>query len=95
MIEELGISDQTWLYGACYDDLTLAELFYNSHVCVSPGNVGLTAIHALSFGCPVISHGNFPYQMPEFESIIPSITGDFLQQDPEMVFLRLRETQVD
>lgn len=81
MIEELGISDQTWLYGACYDDLTLAELFYNSHVCVSPGNVGLTAIHALSFGCPVISHGNFPYQMPEFESIIPSITGDFFQQD--------------
>lgn len=39
-----------WLYGACYDEDKLGELFYNAAVCVSPGNVGLTAVHSLSFG---------------------------------------------
>ncbi len=46
-----------------------------------PGNVGLTAIHALSFGCPIITHNNFAYQNPEFEAIIPGITGDFFEMD--------------
>ena len=77
----LGVADQVWLYGPCYDEQILGELFYNAHVCVSPGNVGLTAIHALSFGCPVITHDNFPYQMPEFEAIASNVTGDFFKQN--------------
>lgn len=72
-----GVEKQLWLYGPCYDDRVLAELFYNAHVCVSPGNVGLTAIHSLSFGCPVVTHDNFTLQMPEFEVVIPDSTGDF------------------
>ena len=68
------------MYGPCYEDSTLAELFYNASVCVSPGNIGLTAIHALSFGCPIITHDNFAEQMPEFEAIKPSKTGYFYQQ---------------
>lgn len=78
--KELGVYNQIWMYGPCYDDKTLGELFYNANICVSPGNVGLTAIHALTFGCPVITHGNFPYQMPEFEAIKPGLTGDFFEQ---------------
>lgn len=74
-----GLSDQVWMYGPCYDDLILGELFYNAAVCVSPGNVGLTAIHSLSFGCPVITHDDFRYQNPEFEAIIPGKTGDFFK----------------
>ncbi|MGM9715858.1 MAG: glycosyltransferase [Prevotella sp.] len=76
-----GVSDKLWFYGPCYDSQILGELFYNASVCVSPGNVGLTAIHSLTFGCPVITHGNFPYQMPEFESIVPNVTGSFFEQD--------------
>jgi len=75
------VQQQVWMFGTCYSDTVLGELFYNAHVCVSPGNVGLTAIHSLSFGCPVITHGNFPYQGPEFEAIQPRITGDFFEQD--------------
>ena len=78
--QKQGLNSQVWMYGPCYDDKTLGELFYNADVCVSPGNVGLTAIHSLTFGCPVITHGNLPYQMPEFEAIRPGITGDFFEQ---------------
>ena len=58
--------------------------FYNSAVCVSPGNVGLTAIHSLTFGCPVITHDNFTMQMPEFEAIKEGVTGSFFKEnDPK------------
>ena len=80
MSHQMGLDQNVWLYGPCYDEDKLVELFYNSTVCVSPGNVGLTAVHALSFGCPVITHNNFPFQGPEFESVCPGITGDFFKQ---------------
>lgn len=69
-----------WMYGPCYEDEQLGELFYNAAVCVSPGSVGLTAIQSLTFGCPVITHNDFQYQMPEFEAIHPGITGDFFEK---------------
>lgn len=84
-LEELtitkGLNDSVWFYGACYDDQVNAELIYNADLCVSPGNVGLTAIHTLMFGCPVITHNNFKRQMPEFEAIHPGSTGDFFEYD--------------
>jgi glycosyltransferase involved in cell wall biosynthesis len=42
---------------------------------VAPGEVGLTAIQSLSFGVPVITHGDFSNQMPEAESVVHGITG--------------------
>ena len=48
-----------------------------SDVCVMPGRIGLTAIHALSNGVPVISHSNFDHQMPESEVILDGVTGYF------------------
>lgn len=73
--------DDIWLYGPCYDEQINAELIYNATACVSPGNVGLTAIHSLSYGTPVITHDNFNEQMPEFEAIEDGITGSFFKQD--------------
>ncbi len=74
-----GLKEHVWMYGPCYDDEKLGELFFNASVCVSPGNVGLTAIHSLSFGCPVITHDDFTHQMPEFEAVVPEKTGDFFK----------------
>ena len=34
-------------------------------------------MHTLVFGCPVITHNSFEWQMPEYEAIIPDKTGDF------------------
>lgn len=75
----LGMQDHVWFYGACYDEKTNAELIYNADLCVSPGNVGLTAMHALVFGCPVITHNSFEWQMPEYEAIQTGVTGDFFK----------------
>lgn len=78
---KLGLQDNVWFYGPCYDEVQLSELIYNADLCVSPGNVGLTAMHAMVFGCPVLTHDDFPWQMPEFEAIIPYSTGNFFKYD--------------
>lgn len=71
----------TWFYGECHDEKQNAELIYNADLCVSPGNVGLTAIHALTFGTPVITHDDFTMQMPEFEAIKSGVTGSFFSRN--------------
>lgn len=64
-------------YGACYDEGKMGKFIANADLCVSPGSVGLTAIHTMSYGTPVCTHDDFNTQMPEFESIIPWKTGCF------------------
>ena len=75
-----------WLhfYGNCFEENKTSELIYHSDLCVSPGNVGLTAIHSLSYGTPVASHDNFENQMPEVEAIIDGENGFlFKENNPE------------
>lgn len=81
MAGDMGLSTLVHLYGQCYDDDIIGEMFYNADVCVAPGNAGLIVINALSFGCPVITHDNLAYQTPEFEAIMPGVTGDFFHHD--------------
>ena len=77
--KELGITEQIWFYGACYDEATNANLIYNADLCVVPGDVGLTAIHSMMFGTPVVTHNHFPFQGPEFEAIHKGQTGDYYE----------------
>lgn len=80
-VKELNLTDNVWFYGACYDEQENARMIYNADLCVSPGNVGLTAMHTMMFGCPVLTHDNFAHQMPEFEAIHKGVTGDFFSQN--------------
>ena len=77
MASSFGMEKRVWFYGPCYDENVNAELIYNSSLCVSPGNIGLTAVHVLTYGTPAITHDAFRYQGPEFEAIRPGYTGDF------------------
>jgi glycosyltransferase involved in cell wall biosynthesis len=65
--------------GACYDEKKIGEILLASCVVVAPGMIGLSAMHALAFGVPVITHGNAERQMPEFEAVIPGVTGDLFE----------------
>lgn len=74
-----GLIDNVWFFGACYDEETIGELVYNAEICVSPGNVGLTAMHSLVYGTPVITHNDYTQQGPEFEAIKKGVTGAFFE----------------
>lgn len=79
--EKLKLNKRVWFYGETYSEKELSNLIFNAQICVSPGNVGLTAMHSLVYGTPVITHNNFKNQMPEFEAIISGQTGDFFNEN--------------
>lgn len=75
-VKELGLSENVKFLGAVYDESINSEALMLADLCVTPGEVGLTAIHAMSYGTPVISHDNLNLQMPEVEAILIGVTGD-------------------
>ena len=81
LVKDYGIEQNVWFYGACYEENKIGELLFNADVCVSPGPIGLTVLHAFVYGCPVISNDDFQSQGPEYEAIQSGQTGDFFQND--------------
>ena len=77
-----GINSK-WLHftGACYDEEEIGRYLSKSDLCVSPGNVGLTAVHSLSFGTPVCTHDNMSNQMPEAGAIQDGYNGFFFKEN--------------
>ena len=76
-----SLNERVYFYGACYNEKEISKLIANADLCVSPGNVGLTSIHSMSYGTPVCTHNDFKNQMPEFEAIIDGKTGCFFNLD--------------
>ena len=66
--------------GTIYDEETIAHAYACASVTVAPGKVGLTAMHSMAYGCPVLTHDAADDQMPEWEAIIPGKTGDLFHQ---------------
>lgn len=81
LTRDLELSNNVWFFGACYDEKQNAELIINADLCVVPGDIGLTAIHVMTFGIPVITHNLYSKQGPEFEVIHDGVTGAFFNYD--------------
>ena len=73
--EEAGVVEDLIFYGYCEDEETACRLLACGDVCVVPGEVGLTGMHAMGVGVPVVSHDNLNVQKPEFEAIVQGKTG--------------------
>lgn len=79
-VKKFAIADRVHFYGANYDERVNAEFLYFSDVCVAPGEVGLTAMHAMIYGTPVITHDTASKQKPEFEAIESGRSGLFFSE---------------
>ena len=79
LAEKLGV--RIAFTGACYEESRLAVLIMASSVTVSPGKVGLTVVQSLAYGVPVITHGDWNDQGPEWEAIVPGKTGDYFRKE--------------
>ena len=81
--ETLSLKGQVHFYGACHDEQELSMLISLSDLCVAPGEVGLTAMHSMVYGTPVVTHNDPTHQMPEFEAVIEGKSGDFYEYGNE------------
>ena len=66
LIIELNIENQVDLFNFTTDESILSQIFNNSKIFVYPGQVGLSMLHAMSYGLPVIVHNKPSKQMPEY-----------------------------
>jgi len=78
---ELGVQDVVEFLGPLYDEETIAHHLYQADICVVPGIIGLGAVHAHSYGVPVITCGDWALQAPEGEVIAEGVTGAFCRWD--------------
>jgi glycosyltransferase involved in cell wall biosynthesis len=65
--------------GSVYEEQKIAKVLYQSDVTISPGKIGLTAMHSLMYGTPVISHDDIISQMPEVEAVVTGFTGELFR----------------
>jgi glycosyltransferase involved in cell wall biosynthesis len=74
---DLGILNLVSFAGSCYQDSLLDSYFSQSDICVIPSSAGLSVLHAMSFGLPVITDDDFARHGPEVEAILPGLTGSY------------------
>lgn len=70
------VRGQMHFLGEIYAEEELCPLIASAAACVCPGSVGLTAMHAMIYGTSVITHDDADNQKPEFEAVIPGISGE-------------------
>lgn len=80
---EIGVEEKVWFYGESYDEVFNGTLLENCAVTVNPSSIGLTAIHSLMFGTPVITHDHHQSQAPEAEVIVEGVTGYYYRHNDE------------
>lgn len=76
----LGVGQCVRFAGGIYEEREIAAVMSSADICVCPGPAGLTVMHAMGYGLPVLTHDDFDEQKPESEAIVPDETGDFYRK---------------
>ncbi|MDG1490695.1 MAG: glycosyltransferase, partial [Planctomycetota bacterium] len=71
----LGIADRVHFVGAMYREDDLAPLFDLADFFVYPKNVGLSLIHALAYGVPVLTGDDLASHNPEVHALEDGVNG--------------------
>ena len=81
---DLGLDDRVVWVGALRDQMKIAPWFLSAKAYVYPGPIGLSIIHAFSYGLPVVCHDTAAHHGPEFEAMTDGATGFvFKENDSE------------
>ena len=66
---KLGITDHVRFPGPIYGEPKIAPWFLSSQVFVYPVNIGLSVMHGLGYGLPVVTSDDIPSHNPEIEAV--------------------------
>lgn len=73
--QKLDLDDVVTWVGELRGQDNLAPWFLSSDLFVYPGSIGLSIIHAFSYGLPVVLNDNVNNHGPEYEAFRPGING--------------------
>lgn len=74
-----GVADLIHFLGAMYDERQIGLIYKASDLSVIPSGAGLSVMHAMVFGTPVLLHNHIPSHFPEWEAVEEGVTGFFYQ----------------
>ena len=80
LAKELGIPDSVRWMGTIYDQHTMAPWFLSAKAFVYPGYIGLSILHSMGYGLPVITHHNMSNQSPEIAALRDGQNGLLFQE---------------
>lgn len=81
-VKQKNIEDLVVFYGACYDEQTIGRIISASDLCVITGWIGLTAMHSLVYGVPILTRENTAWlHRSEIEAVIAGKTGGYFCGD--------------
>jgi glycosyltransferase involved in cell wall biosynthesis len=76
LVKRLGLTDCIEFTGARYAGEAVSY-FLDADIFVYPGGIGLSVLHAMSYGLPVITTDYMASHGPEVELVQPGVDGDF------------------
>jgi len=71
----LGVNRNIKWIGVLTEEVRLAPWFLSAKCLVYPGSIGLSLIHAFSYGLPVITHDNRQLHNPEIAALENGVNG--------------------
>jgi len=78
-ISDHNLNNCLYVYGPCHDEAQLAPMLCAADLAIMPGYVGLSAMHYLAYGLPVLTSNDIENQKPEIEAIVEGVTGDYYE----------------
>ncbi|WP_394155662.1 glycosyltransferase family 4 protein [Loktanella salsilacus] len=72
----LGIGNRVIWHGGMTDEARIAKVANRCRAFVYPGDVGLSLLHALSYGLPAVLHDHTASHMPEIAALRPGENGE-------------------
>ncbi len=79
LAKNLGVSDNVVFQDGIYDEQKLAPWFLTSNVFCYPANIGLSLLHAMWYGLPVVTTDNMSSQNPEVVALKPGVNSALYQ----------------
>lgn len=79
--QRLGVTSLVHFLGANYDEQYLGLALSCSDLSVVPSGGGLSIMHAMTFGTPVLIHDRLAEHFPEWEAVEEGVTGFYYQHN--------------
>lgn len=79
LVKDYGLQNYVEFKGKIYDEKKLAPYFMKSVCLIHPSSIGLSLIHAFSYGLPVITHSSKLLHNPEIAAFKNNYTGFFFK----------------
>lgn len=81
LVKNLNLEKKVLFYGGCHEEEEISKLYNASDYSVVMGKVGLSAMHSLAYGIPMITNNNMTTHFPEIEAIIDNFSGLYFEEN--------------